>query len=77
MSKLTSKLYFRFGVLQWRLHRFETIHLEVIGSEVGYVNILQDRVCALFTLQAKAVRNVLRYFGLLWLEVHEFSLVEL
>ena len=68
---------FRFGVLQLRLHWFETIHLEVVASEVGYLNILQDRVCALFTLQAKAVRIVLVQFGVLWLEVHEFSLVEL
>jgi hypothetical protein len=60
-----------------RLHRFETIHLEVVASEVGYLNILQDRVCALFTLQAKAVRIIVVQFGLLWLEVHEFSLVEL
>jgi hypothetical protein len=28
-----------------RLHQFETIHLEVVASEVGCLNILQDRVC--------------------------------
>jgi len=56
---------FRFGVLQLRLHWFETIHLEVVASEVGYLNILQDCVCALFTLQAKTVRIVVVYFGLL------------
>jgi hypothetical protein len=68
---------FRFGVLQLRLHRFETMHFEVVASKVRYLNILQDRVCALFILQAKAVRIVVVQFGLLWLEVHEFSLVEL
>jgi hypothetical protein len=57
-----SKLYFRFRVLQLRLHRFKTIHLEVVVSEVGYLNILQDRVCALFILQAKAVRIVVVQF---------------
>jgi hypothetical protein len=50
---------FRFGVLQLRLHRFETIYFEVVASKVGYLNILQDRVCALFILQAKAVRIAL------------------
>jgi hypothetical protein len=49
----------------------------VVASKVGYFNILQDHVCALFILQAKAVRITLLQFGLLWLEVHEFSLVEL
>ncbi len=68
---------FRFGVLQLRLHRFETMHVEVVAFKVGYLNILQDRVCALFILQAEAVRIVVVQFGLLWLEVHEFSLVEL
>ena len=80
VSKLTSKLYFsifRFGVLQLRLHRFETIHREVVTSELEYLNILQDRVCALFALQAKAVRIVVIQFELLWLEVHEFGLEEL
>jgi len=41
---------FRFGVLRLRLHRFETIHLEVVTSKVRYLNILQDHVYALFTL---------------------------
>jgi hypothetical protein len=41
---------FRFGVLQLRLHRFERLHLEVVASKVGYLNMLQDRVCALFIL---------------------------
>jgi len=50
---------FRFGVLQLRLHRFEILHFEVVASKVGYLNILQDRVCALFILQAKAVRIAL------------------
>jgi hypothetical protein len=77
VSKLTPKTIFRFGVLQFRLHRFERLHLEVVASEVGYLNMLQDRVCALFILQAKAVRIVEVQFGLLWLAVHEFSLVEL
>jgi hypothetical protein len=49
----------------------------MVASEVGYLNILQDRVCALFILQAKAVRIVVVQFGVFWLEVHEFSLVEL
>ena len=53
------------------------MHLEVVASKVGYLNILQDRVYALFILQAKAVRLALVFFGLLWLKVHEFSLVEL
>jgi hypothetical protein len=49
----------------------------VVASKVGYLNILQDRVYALFILQAKVVRLALVFFGLLWLEVYEFSLVEL
>ena len=53
------------------------MHFKVITSKVGYLNILQDRVYALFILQAKAVRIVVVKFGLLWLEVHEFSLAEL
>ena len=71
------EIIFRFGVLQLRLHRIEGMHLEVVASEVGYLNILQGRVCALFILQAKAVRIALLQFGLHWLKVHEFSLVEL
>lgn len=59
-----------------RLHRFDGLHLEVVAFKVGYLNLLQDRVCALFILQAKAVRIALLQFGLLWLEVYEFSLVE-
>jgi hypothetical protein len=37
---------FRFGVLQLWLHRFERLHLEVVASKVGYLNILQDCICA-------------------------------
>jgi hypothetical protein len=55
----SSHSIFRFGVLQLRLHRCETIHLEVVASKAGYLNILRDRVCALFILQAKAVRIAL------------------
>lgn len=47
------------SIPNFTVHRFETIHLEVVASEVGYLKILEDRVCALFTLQAKAVRTVL------------------
>jgi len=39
------KLFSR-RVLHLRLQRFETIHFEVFASEVGYLNILQDCVCA-------------------------------
>jgi hypothetical protein len=51
--------YFRFGVLQLRVGRFETLHLEVITSAVQYLSILQDSVCALFIVQAKVVRIAL------------------
>ena len=30
----------------------------MVASQVEYLNILQDRVCALVILQAKAVRTV-------------------
>jgi hypothetical protein len=45
------------------------MHLEVVASKVGYLNILQDRVCALFILQAKAGRVLVGQCRLLWLEV--------
>jgi hypothetical protein len=50
---------FKFEVLQLQLYRFETMHFEVVASKVGYLNILQDRIYALFILQAKAVRIAL------------------
>ena len=68
---------FRFGVLQLRLHWFEKPHLEVVASKVGYLNILQDCICALFILQAKVDRVLAGQCRLLWLEVHESKLVEL
>jgi hypothetical protein len=46
----------------------------MVASQVGYLNILQDRVCALVILQAKAVRIIIMQFGLLWLKVYKFSL---
>jgi hypothetical protein len=55
---------FRFGVLQLRMYRFETMHFEVIASKVGYLNKPQDRVCVLFILQAKAVRIAILQSGL-------------
>ena len=53
------------------------MHFEVVKSKVGYLNILQDRVYTLFICQAKVVQIALLQFGLLWLKVHEFSLVKL
>ena len=47
-----------------RVGRFEALHLEVIASEVQYLSILQDSVCALFIVQAKVVRITLLKFGL-------------
>lgn len=38
-SKLTRN-YFRFGVLQLRLHRLKRLHFEVVASEVGRLDIL-------------------------------------
>src|SRR5882757_5931053 len=42
VSKLAHCEYFfyRFGVLRLRLHRFETIYLEVAASDVGHLNVL-------------------------------------
>jgi hypothetical protein len=41
---------FRFGVLQLQLYRFEITHFEVVATKVGYLDILQNRMCALFIL---------------------------
>jgi hypothetical protein len=49
----------------------------MVASEIGYLNILQDRIYALFIFQAKVVRIIIMQFGVFWLEIHEFSLVEL
>jgi len=46
----------------------------MVASQVGYLNILQDRVFALVILQAKAVRIIIMKFGLPWLKVYKFSL---
>jgi hypothetical protein len=39
--------------------------------------LFSTRRTFVFILQAKAARTALLQFGLLWLEVHEFSLLEL
>jgi hypothetical protein len=58
------------------VHRFGRLHFEVLASKVQQLHMLQDRVYVLSILEAKADRIAVMQFELVWLEVHEFGLLE-
>lgn len=49
-------------------------HLKVISSEVLYLEVLHDKVCALFTIRAEVLRIIVLQIRLLEFKAHEFSI---